>query len=293
MASQKPVTSIELPAVRKRAFTLIELLVVIAIIALLVSILMPSLQQAKELALRAKCGVNLRNIGLAINIYADDHNDWLPFACASYGIGLMGLSTEQYGGTFKGGPHRLGVLYTGSLRPGGNVNNFFDYKGDAGYIQDTNMLYCPGRTYQLEPMPANIWTPLWDTWLNCGYVGYSQCMPRTGFFNNTIGPIDYKRDVTVPGWPEPWTTRKFVAWVACFRSINLNSPEAPHRDIGVNVVYRDNSVRFLYRPSDEDGGWAGVPGGEGWYNDGNITDGTRLWGLAAEEYGPAENVFPH
>ncbi len=63
---------------RVKAFTLIELLVVIAIIGLLVTILLPSLSQAKELARGAVCKTNLRNIGLAVNVYAGNHRDFLP-----------------------------------------------------------------------------------------------------------------------------------------------------------------------------------------------------------------------
>lgn len=59
---------------RKRAFTLIELLVVIAIIALLLSILMPSLGLAKKVAEATTCGSNLRNVGLVGNMYRHDHN---------------------------------------------------------------------------------------------------------------------------------------------------------------------------------------------------------------------------
>ena len=66
---------------RKRlalGFTLIELLVVIAIIALLVSILIPSLAQARELARRAYCGNNMKNIGLGAGMYASENVEMIP-----------------------------------------------------------------------------------------------------------------------------------------------------------------------------------------------------------------------
>jgi prepilin-type N-terminal cleavage/methylation domain-containing protein len=62
---------------RTQAFTLIELLVVIAIIAMLMSIMMPSLQQAKERSRRVVCQANLHAIGQAIFIYGNQNNDRL------------------------------------------------------------------------------------------------------------------------------------------------------------------------------------------------------------------------
>jgi len=59
-------------------FTLIELLVVIAIIALLVSLLMPSLKQAKELARHSMCLSNLRLVAVGVPMYADDSDGYMP-----------------------------------------------------------------------------------------------------------------------------------------------------------------------------------------------------------------------
>lgn len=64
-------------------FTLVELLVVIGIIALLLSVLLPALQAANRAARAMQCASNLRNIGQAMHLYANENGDVLPFAAVA------------------------------------------------------------------------------------------------------------------------------------------------------------------------------------------------------------------
>ncbi len=87
------------PSKTRGAFTLIELLVVISIIAILASMLLPTLARAKSKATSVQCLNQLRQIGLATVMYADDHGGLLPrssHSAMAYGVLPWGYALMPY-----------------------------------------------------------------------------------------------------------------------------------------------------------------------------------------------------
>ncbi len=127
-------------ALRSRGFTLIELLVVVAIIAILASLLLPALSSAKDRAHKAACISNLRQVGLAIQTYATDHEGKIP-----YGPKAPPFTSPAEFYPSTGAPTSLL-----SLRSGAPVALGLALKNHLA--SQPKVLFCPGSD---QPVDAN------------------------------------------------------------------------------------------------------------------------------------------
>jgi len=228
---------------RNRAFTLVELLVVIGIIAVLISLLLPALNKARESANRVACASNIRQLGMALVMYGGDNRNWLPIPSSDNG----GATMEMVRGNPWPWP-------TGTYTP--NLYEIYN----RGYIKTRQVFRCPSFDDRSQP-DASFWYGWLDqtgpidpatmgyglmaysylTWYEfiypVNYNGLNQGSPRIGQswmrWNQRISfntlPIMYDVVGGLPYWGGVVPTRH----------------TSGSRNAGGNILYGDWSVKWV------------------------------------------------
>lgn len=126
---------------RRQGFTLVELLVVVAIIVILAGILYPVFAAARRAAHKASCISNLKQIGLAVQMYSQDYDETFPVAC---GIYEKEMAKNMPADWAKGVPPNIWTLVTPYVR---NVN-LWRCPGDIGVTVSALRIDFRPNTYE-------------------------------------------------------------------------------------------------------------------------------------------------
>jgi prepilin-type processing-associated H-X9-DG protein/prepilin-type N-terminal cleavage/methylation domain-containing protein len=230
---------------RLKAFTLVELLVVIGIIALLISILLPTLNKAREQAARVKCQSNMRTLMQAVHIYASDSKNQLPFCNWDDTVDVTNryyfgwLFTSPYGP----GGQRLGLGggldgAWGSTPPMDGVKTGVLWP----YVSNTGVYHCPMDTSSgNEPWTGTHWmTSYTMNGVECGYGrwGRGDLFPST-MNNPGLKITQFRRNAEcVLMWE-----LEDVSWNDGASAPNQGTIASRHYQ-GANVAFLDGHVEW-------------------------------------------------
>ena len=271
-------------AVRRRSgFTLVELLVVIGIISLLISILLPSLAKARAAAVKLVCQSNLRSIGQAMEMYANENKDWYPPKQRTQFVGTYQSVRGLVGATNDAAaPLENRIVYPGIwpatiwpyfLAPYIGMTRVQPYMNPNQPNEDIlgSVYICPAYMSErrsLEQVSGGINFPLFNHIL--GGYGMNPWIPPT----DNVSWANYWESGRSPNWGQHWKlfftvgghrpkiksaysfpliadgsgmNNGLLALSGDYTNVNANQMYATdyERHGGLNVLYADGHVSFM------------------------------------------------
>lgn len=218
-------------------FTLIEVLVVVAILALLIAILLPSLQRAKEQAKTAVCLSNLHQMGFGFSTYASDHRQNLPMR--------LGYT---YALKYRGGPKNVRVLCNIGLLYGkycGKDLDFYYCVSNEQYAYDDPVYGSPG--FFIEGRDPYV---TWSGYMYAAPVAEEKSPREAG---KNAYPREVWRDLYAE-WVETQTAaganvgNENIKALVADNLIGCGGEKAPHKGVAFNVLFTDYHAKPVRDP---------------------------------------------
>jgi len=221
---------------KKKGFTLIELLVVVAIIAILAAMLLPALARARETARRGVCVSNLKQIGLALKMYAQDFDESFPDA--------SGVA-QPPAGAGEGEGHVIMCFnkllgYTNSTAAGWNTN-----RPCPNYLKDPGIFICPSQKNDAKSTTVRITKRSECSYAYAMDAGWSSPLNEQTQDDSVI-VVDKQSVARLVGVSGPKT------WATLILDADNN-----HGTAGVNALFVGGAVNWI--PSIKVGGNFAVP----------------------------------
>jgi prepilin-type processing-associated H-X9-DG protein len=243
-----------IPRKRSTAFTLVELLVVIGIIALLISMLLPSLQKAREQANKVKCLSNLKQIGNAALLYAHDNKGEFPVRYRNY----TQPDPDFMAQTSTFGPGAGYVAPPGGPSANGPALLVAEPQGNARstYLKTNDVMFCPTDTVRAPfRHPVHGWGPTQATSFTAGLGSMSYWQwyfpkqywtaPPAALVKVYGNPDRTNQNVTAKNAAQKmWMTDQYIPVPPALPAVG-DIYKSFHKD-GTNVLYMDGHAKFLH-----------------------------------------------
>jgi len=217
---------------RRGAFTLVELLVVIGIIAMLISILIPTLSRARDQAMSTKCRSNLRQIYMALTMYANDNKGWIVRPNVNWS-------------PYTGSPRWWQFIYKDAPTTGGNP-----FQAPVNYMNDGLALYCPREQRVLTSiiqMSYGLNDNMFDTNnVQCRAVTYDNASPQRAYYNllKTRKPTEMFLAADSAAQPQGYMIKgtSSYAFEPVYRHDTRTALGGTNPNASANMVYHDGHV---------------------------------------------------
>lgn len=232
----------------RRAFTLLELLVVIAVILLLLGLLLPSLERARAQARRVKCGTNLRQLGIAFQMYAGDYS----------GKAMPLASFQQWPITYWYGRE--------CNAEGADAAQGYVWPYLTSELKERGVLECASQPLGTYDRLQGCWATITTTY---GYNGYFLAPASTPGW---AAQIDYRPWQQLDTLPQPQNVAVFadtmIDWNGMLKNCALLDPPLLYQTSGQWTVNTHPTTCFrhdwLANVVFADGHVESKPPGEGW-----------------------------